>query len=121
MLGSLFKRKVTSTDLYRCSFCGKSSVAVKILVAGPGIFICNECVDMCSSILDKHIPDRDARASKRLGEIHSDYTQLKTLRDTGQCEKNAFPQCVADMISQHFDGQGDGNPATVEKLPPSAK
>ncbi len=35
----------------RCSFCGKSQDAVKRIIAGPGVYICNECVDLCSTII----------------------------------------------------------------------
>jgi len=34
-----------------CSFCRKSSEQVNILIAGPGVFICNECVEICNQIL----------------------------------------------------------------------
>jgi ATP-dependent protease Clp ATPase subunit len=43
----------TSKRLYRCSFCGKSQEEVKTLVAGPGVFICDECVQLCQAIIDK--------------------------------------------------------------------
>ena len=36
----------------RCSFCGKDAKMVDRLVAGPGVYICNECVELCNSILD---------------------------------------------------------------------
>ena len=36
----------------RCSFCGKSQDSVKKIVAGPGVFICDECVDLCTSIIE---------------------------------------------------------------------
>ncbi len=39
--------------LYRCSFCGKAQTDVKTLVAGPGVFICDECVLLCQAIIDK--------------------------------------------------------------------
>ena len=35
----------------RCSFCGKSNEQVERMVAGPGVYICNECVDLCSQII----------------------------------------------------------------------
>ena len=35
----------------RCSFCGKSQDHVKKIVAGPGVYICDECVDLCTSII----------------------------------------------------------------------
>ena len=38
---------------YRCSFCGKAQTEVKALVAGPGVFICDECVQLCQAIIDK--------------------------------------------------------------------
>jgi hypothetical protein len=43
----------TPKRLYRCSFCGKSQMEVKTLVAGPGVFICDECVQLCQAIIDK--------------------------------------------------------------------
>ena len=43
----------THKRVYRCSFCGKSQTEVKTLVAGPGVFICDECVQLCQSIIAK--------------------------------------------------------------------
>jgi ATP-dependent protease Clp ATPase subunit len=43
----------TPKRLYRCSFCGKAQTEVKTLVAGPGVFICDECVQLCQAIIDK--------------------------------------------------------------------
>jgi ATP-dependent Clp protease ATP-binding subunit ClpX len=40
-------------DLYRCSFCGKHQKQVKKLIAGPGVYICDECVDLCNEIVDE--------------------------------------------------------------------
>ena len=37
---------------FRCSFCGKTEQEVDKLLSGPGVYICNECIDMCNSILD---------------------------------------------------------------------
>jgi hypothetical protein len=38
-------------DILRCSFCGKSQHEVSKLIAGPSVYICNECVDICNEIL----------------------------------------------------------------------
>jgi hypothetical protein len=43
----------TRNRLYRCSFCGKSQTEVKTLIAGPGVFICDECVQLCQPIMAK--------------------------------------------------------------------
>ncbi len=52
----------------RCSFCGKSQENVKKIVAGPGVYICDECVDLCSSIIEAELYDED-RAGYTLNEI----------------------------------------------------
>jgi ATP-dependent Clp protease ATP-binding subunit ClpX len=43
----------TRKRLYRCSFCGKAQTEVGTLVAGPGVFICDECVQLCQAIIGK--------------------------------------------------------------------
>src|SRR6188472_1958370 len=44
-------RKETTSGLLRCSFCGKSQNEVKKLIAGPGVYICDECIDLCNDII----------------------------------------------------------------------
>jgi len=44
-----------ANNLTMCSFCGKSHSEVKKLIAGPGVYICNECIDVCSTILSKEL------------------------------------------------------------------
>ncbi len=52
-----------------CSFCGKGHSEVKKLIAGPGVYICNECVDLCVSILEKEFRAADAgKASTAKGK-----------------------------------------------------
>ncbi|MGB3536160.1 MAG: ATP-dependent protease ATP-binding subunit ClpX [Microcoleaceae cyanobacterium] len=48
----------------RCSFCGKSQEQVRKLIAGPGVYICDECVELCNEILDEEFSDIDAVASQ---------------------------------------------------------
>lgn len=49
--------------VYRCSFCGKSQEEVRTLVAGPGVFICDECVHLCQTIVANKAGDsEDSRA-----------------------------------------------------------
>jgi ClpX C4-type zinc finger len=44
----------TATEQLRCSFCGKSNTEVNKLVAGPGVYICNECVGLAESIIEEY-------------------------------------------------------------------
>jgi ATP-dependent Clp protease ATP-binding subunit ClpX len=41
----------------KCSFCGKSQEQVRKLIAGPGVYICDECVELCNEILDEELFD----------------------------------------------------------------
>ena len=46
-------------DLLKCSFCGKSQKQVKKLIAGPGVYICDECIDLCNEIIEEELADGD--------------------------------------------------------------
>ncbi|RIS58547.1 ATP-dependent Clp protease ATP-binding subunit ClpX [Mycobacteroides abscessus] len=46
-------------DLLKCSFCGKSQKQVKKLIAGPGVYICDECIDLCNEIIEEELADAD--------------------------------------------------------------
>ena len=52
-----------ASNLTMCSFCGKSHSEVKKLIAGPGVYICNECIDVCSTILRKELAGGDSGSS----------------------------------------------------------
>ena len=49
-----------ASNLTMCSFCGKSHAEVRKLIAGPGVYICDSCINVCKSILDKEL-NEDAR------------------------------------------------------------
>ena len=49
-------RKLTTTTPLTCSFCGKHQRQVKKLIAGPDVYICNECVDRCVEIISRERP-----------------------------------------------------------------
>jgi ATP-dependent Clp protease ATP-binding subunit ClpX len=46
-----------SGELLKCSFCGKSQKQVKKLIAGPGVYICDECIDLCNEIIEEELAD----------------------------------------------------------------
>ena len=46
-----------SGDLLKCSFCGKSQKQVRKLIAGPGVYICDECIDLCNEIIEEELGD----------------------------------------------------------------
>ncbi len=52
----------------RCSFCGKAQENVKKIVAGPGVYICDECVELCTSIIESELYDEE-KAGYTLNEV----------------------------------------------------
>ncbi len=47
-----------SSDLLKCSFCGKSQKQVKKLIAGPGVYICDECIELCNEIIEEELAEQ---------------------------------------------------------------
>lgn len=64
---------------YRCSFCGKSQDQVKRIIAGPGVYICDECVELCGEIIKEEIDESEEILEgglpkpKEIMEILDDY------------------------------------------------
>lgn len=69
------KRKDGSGKLLYCSFCGKSQHEVRKLIAGPSVYICDECVDLCNDIIREEIkevaPHRERSALPTPHEIRN--------------------------------------------------
>ncbi len=67
-------RPTDSNEQLLCSFCGKSQRQVKKLIAGPGVYICDECIDLCNEIIDEELtapPSFDLENLPRPKEIYS--------------------------------------------------
>ncbi len=62
----------------KCSFCGKSQEQVRKLIAGPGVYICDECVDLCNEILDEELYDGQSQNSSSAAQSSS-----STKRESG--------------------------------------
>lgn len=66
-------------DLVKCSFCGKSQKQVKKLIAGPGVYICDECIDLCNDIIEEELADstdvrfEDLPKPREIFEFLNDY------------------------------------------------
>src|SRR5438477_1435807 len=55
-----------ANNLTMCSFCGKSHAEVRKLIAGPGVYICDSCINVCKGILDKELSEDARRQSATL-------------------------------------------------------
>jgi hypothetical protein len=80
--------------LYRCSFCGKAQTEVKTLVAGPGVFICDECVQLCRQIITK---ERKPARQKAPNPLLPDHAPTETLLKTLAGYNGAFERINAGM------------------------
>jgi ribosomal protein L37AE/L43A len=91
----------TSKRVYRCSFCGKSQEEVRTLVSGPGVFICDECVQLSQTIIAKK-PATQEPPGSLLPENVATETLLKTLAGyEGAFERvDAAMQDVVDILRE---------------------
>jgi len=87
---------------YRCSFCGKEQTEVKTLVAGPGVFICDECVHLCRPIIEKKNKPKTQEMPSLLPEYAPTEALLKTLGGyNGAFERiGAAMQDIADILRE---------------------
>jgi ATP-dependent Clp protease ATP-binding subunit ClpX len=65
-------------ELLKCSFCGKSQKQVKKLIAGPGVYICDECIDLCNEIIEEELAET---SEVSLGELPSPHEIYQFLND----------------------------------------
>ena len=68
--------KYEGAELLKCSFCGKSQKQVKKLIAGPGVYICDECVDLCNEIIDEELTETEEVSFAELPKPHEIYDFL---------------------------------------------
>ena len=78
----------------KCSFCGKSQDQVKKLIAGPGVYVCDECVDLCNEILDEELFDTTSQSQGQAKDQSSTLVQ-----------ELPKPQEIKAYLDQHIIGQ----------------
>ena len=74
----------------RCSFCGKTQDSVKKIIAGPGVYICDECVDLCTSIIEAE-----------------QYEDEETGYTLNEIEKIPSPKEIKKVLDDYVIGQED--------------
>lgn len=89
----------------KCSFCGKSQEQVRKLIAGPGVYICDECVDLCNEILDEELFDTASSmpAASRAPVAERKRSQSAPL-SLNQIPK---PRDIKSYLDEHVIGQDE--------------
>ncbi|NET56447.1 MAG: ATP-dependent protease ATP-binding subunit ClpX [Symploca sp. SIO2E6] len=94
----------------KCSFCGKSQEQVRKLIAGPGVYICDECVDLCNEILDEELLDSVAPAPQPVPS--SDPPQKRRPRPPGiSFNQIPKPRELKKYLDEHVIGQSEAKKA----------
>ena len=69
--------KYEGSELLKCSFCGKSQKQVKKLIAGPGVYICDECIELCNEIIVEELSETEEVTFTELPKPHEIYGFLE--------------------------------------------
>jgi len=88
------------TNLTLCSFCGKSHAEVKKLIAGPGVYICDNCVLLCKQVLDKEFASQ-ARAERKLLSVPKP-SEIKAQLDIHCVGQDHAKRTLAVAVHNHY-------------------
>jgi ATP-dependent Clp protease ATP-binding subunit ClpX len=98
--------------LVRCSFCGKHQDQVQRLIAGPGAYICNECVQLCLNILDDKYDKANAAAAK-FGELPKP-KEIRTFLDEYVIGQDLAKKILSVAVYNHYKRIYYGSDSNVE-------
>jgi len=91
----------------KCSFCGKSQEQVRKLIAGPGVYICDECVDLCNEILDEELFDSSATAPQAVPRREPSTEKRKPRTTHISLNQIPKPREIKKYLDDHVIGQDD--------------
>ena len=90
------------SKLIRCSFCGKTQEAVQRIIAGPGVYICNECIDVCNNIIDDDLyDDPDATYTVNDNELPTPL-QIKSVLDEYVVGQEDAKKTLSVAVYNHY-------------------
>ncbi len=84
--------------LLYCSFCGKSQHEVRKLIAGPSVFVCDECVELCNDIIREELEDRAERARDKLPKPH----EIKKVLDEYVIGQERAKKTLSVAVYNHY-------------------
>ena len=90
-----------ASNLTMCSFCGKSHSEVKKLIAGPGVYICDSCINVCKSILDKELGD-DGKPGDSRQMVVPKPAEIKRQLDEYVIGQDLAKRTLAVAVHNHY-------------------
>ena len=94
-----FSKGDDNGKLLYCSFCGKSQHEVRKLIAGPSVFVCDECVDLCNDIIREEIQEKDTEATARKLPIPA---EIKNTLDEYVIGQESAKKVLAVAVYNHY-------------------
>lgn len=91
-------KKQDDSKLLYCSFCGKSQHEVRKLIAGPSVFICDECVDLCNDIITEEMQEQVPGSGEKLPKPH----EIKGILDQYVIGQEAAKKVLAVAVYNHY-------------------
>ncbi|MFT3865438.1 MAG: ATP-dependent Clp protease ATP-binding subunit ClpX [Solirubrobacterales bacterium] len=113
--GIQLARPTDSNEQLLCSFCGKSQRQVKKLIAGPGVYICDECIDLCNEIIDEELTAPPAFELENLPKPREIYDVLQEYVVGQEAAKRALSVAVYNHYKRVQIGQSDDNEVELGK------
>ncbi|HKB29708.1 MAG TPA: ATP-dependent Clp protease ATP-binding subunit ClpX, partial [Streptosporangiaceae bacterium] len=103
-------------DLLKCSFCGKSQKQVKKLIAGPGVYICDECIDLCNEIIEEELAEPSELKWDNLPKPREIYEFLDGYVIGQEKAKKALSVAVYNHYKRVHSAGGGGERAREEAV-----
>ena len=113
--GIQLARPTDSNEQLLCSFCGKSQRQVKKLIAGPGVYICDECIDLCNEIIDEELTAPPTFELENLPKPREIYDVLQEYVVGQEAAKRSLSVAVYNHYKRVQIGQSDENEVELGK------
>jgi ATP-dependent Clp protease ATP-binding subunit ClpX len=107
-----------ASNLTMCSFCGKSHAEVRKLIAGPGVYICDNCINVCKGILDKEL-NEDARRQTTTLRVPKP-VEIRRELDQHVIGQDAAKKVLSVAVHNHYKRILNANPSKDLSLDPYA-